>query len=100
MKKYFIIFISILIVSCSSSKHYYKLSDGTWVSKKKYEKIFNKSIDEAIKKTSVQDLKAIGDFTIDTVFVNRYDTTLPNENEPIRVLDSTIVADKDSIGVR
>jgi hypothetical protein len=71
MKKLlFIILISNVLSSCSTNRHYYQLTDGKWVSEKKFTKIIKRAFNNAIKMSSDEDLKLISGFEIDTVGVN------------------------------
>lgn len=70
MKKLlFIMLISNALLSCSANRHYYQLTDGKWVSKKKLTKIVKRAVNDAMKMSSDEDLKLIVGFEIDTVGV-------------------------------
>jgi hypothetical protein len=74
MKKYLTILSVFFLSSCATNKHYYQLTDGKWVSEKKFNRIVNKSIRHALKNTSKEDLELISNFTIDTITINKPDS--------------------------
>ncbi len=66
MKVLFCLFSMLMLLSCSTNKHYYQLTDGKWVSKREYSRIVKRCIHEALMETSKEDLELISVMTIDT----------------------------------
>ena len=66
MKVLFCLFSMLMLLSCTTNKHYYQLTDGKWVSKRQFNSIVKKCIHEAVMETSKEDLELISGMTIDT----------------------------------
>lgn len=74
MKKYLTILVVFVLSSCTTNKHYFRLTDGKWISKKQFNKIVNRAITDGLKNTSKEDLELINGFTIDTITINKSDS--------------------------
>ena len=68
MKKAMFFFVSLFVLSCSSTRHYTQLTTGEWISKKQYDKFIQNAIDSAWSHLTEQDKSILNDTSFRVVF--------------------------------
>lgn len=61
MKKCFFILVSVFLFSCSTNRHYFQIANGTWISKRKFDRIIKEVNKKSYENMSEDELKLLND---------------------------------------